>query len=99
MAVIRINPTAPLSQIRQVGVDLKRVVADAGPLSAAPHLLRRLDEVDAACANSAPLPVEVWTEDGTDADAAARWLLGEAPTSWSDAPHGRRARRTIRANA
>lgn len=82
MAVIRINPTTALTQLRQAGSELRRLATDAAPLSAAPHLTRHLERFDERCASSR-VPVAVWLEDGTSADEAAAWLLGAPPEQWS----------------
>src|SRR5581483_3795123 len=90
MALVRINPAAALMQVRQVAYDLRRAVADAGPMTGAPPLAEKFDALDVACATDAALPIEVWCEDGTPQDVAARWLLGDARITTTEDPDGRR---------
>jgi hypothetical protein len=83
MAVIRINPATALSQLRQVGNELRRLVVDAAPLASAPALPLQLERFDQACATPV-LEVAVWNQDGSARDAVAAWLLGAPPESWSE---------------
>jgi hypothetical protein len=77
MAVTRINPAAPLPQLRQVVSDFRRLLTDAGPLSSTPTIGPLLDMLDAALAPGAPLPIDVLVQDGTAAADATHWLLGD----------------------
>lgn len=86
MAAIRVTPATALSTVRQLGADLLKWVNEAGQLSAAPHLGRQVQDFSAALGN--PISVEVWLDDGTPTEDAARWLFGAEPAVSSVIPAG-----------
>jgi hypothetical protein len=71
-----VTPATALAQVRQLASELSRLLADAGPLTAAPHLARQVEALQAACAPGSALSVEVWIDDGTGPEEAVTWLLG-----------------------
>lgn len=74
----RITPATALGTVRQLGADLARWTQEAGNLSAAPQLVRQLDDLQATVA--APrLLIEVWDSHTADSATTATWLLGVAP--------------------
>ncbi len=90
MALMRVTPATALLQVRQVGYDLRRAMSEAGPLAAAPQFAAAFAAFEAGCAADAPLPVEVWPENGASPEDTARWLVGDVPTTWADTPGGGR---------
>src|SRR5688572_2240818 len=71
----RVTPLNALATVRQYCSDLTRCVVEAGSLSAAPHLLRQLEDLQRQL-DAGVLLVELWIDDGGDPNSTAQWLLG-----------------------